>query len=102
MGSQNLTLMYNPIGCPRCGQLLLGNSDHHGEYQSCIQCGYYKDVIKKIVIPESMKGHRKPGRKGNTTNERPNRIVEVDKFLNEDRQTKQIIKKGNNSDNIRS
>ena len=89
------TSMYNPLSCPRCSQLLMGNSDHYGAYQYCIQCGYHKDITKQIVVPPEMYGHQRKGR-------RPNRIAEVDEFLNQDRQTRQIIKKGNNNDNIRS
>ena len=72
--------------CPRCGDLLRTLADYFGEYRYCIMCGYHKDIIHEIVIPASMKGRRKPGR-------RPNRIVEIDKFLSTDRQARQIIKK---------
>ena len=73
--------------CPRCKSLLRFGSDFHGKFYSCIQCGYYKDIITIVVVPDSLKGHQKTGRK------RPNRIADVDNFLNQDRQVRQIAKR---------
>lgn len=50
-------------GCPRCGELLRQDSDMYGGYFSCIQCGYHKDIVKKLVVPASLYGHQKRGRR---------------------------------------
>ena len=48
------------MSCPRCGQVLMKDGDFHGDFFRCIYCGYYKDIMKKIVIPDSVKGHFTP------------------------------------------
>lgn len=32
-------------GCPRCGGDIGVDKDQHGWYESCIQCGYLKDLV---------------------------------------------------------
>jgi len=46
--------------CPRCSRELRKENDYYGEYLFCILCGYHKDIIKEVVIPESVKGHFTP------------------------------------------
>lgn len=31
--------------CPKCKGDLFLDKDHYGKYQSCIQCGYIKDLV---------------------------------------------------------
>ena len=56
--------------CPKCHGDLISGGDMHGEYVSCIQCGYMRDVpaedVRKptpgvfvIDAPKSAKKRRK-------------------------------------------
>ena len=57
-------------GCPRChGDLYLGE-DIHGQYLSCIQCGYLRDLpveaasaAWETIVIDAPKTVKKPRRK---------------------------------------
>ena len=46
--------------CPRCGQGLIQDNDFYGDFHRCIYCGYYKDITRDVIIPDSVKGHFTP------------------------------------------
>ena len=37
--------------CPKCHGDLYLREDLHGQYVSCIQCGYLRDLPKKVAQP---------------------------------------------------
>lgn len=51
--------------CPRCQGDLHYNKDMYGEYEECLQCGHFVDVVKKVTdkFPNFLTQDRKPGRK---------------------------------------
>ena len=44
-------------GCPRCNGPMLAEHDHHGEYESCLACGYVREPelaqVQALVRQES-------------------------------------------------
>ncbi len=42
--------------CPRCGGDIHCDSDVHGKYFSCMQCGYLKDVNENRAAVENPNG----------------------------------------------
>ena len=42
--------MVEPLRCPRCGGELYLESDIHGLYASCIQCGYILTPVEERVL----------------------------------------------------
>jgi hypothetical protein len=51
--------------CPRCQGDMNINKDMYGEYEECLQCGFFVDVDKKgpQKFPNYLTTDRKPGRK---------------------------------------
>tara|TARA_B100000029_G_scaffold390267_1_gene387039 strand:+ start:4416 stop:4631 length:216 start_codon:yes stop_codon:yes gene_type:complete len=58
-------------GCPKCHGDLYAGEDIHGRYESCIQCGYLRDLgVNEDLLPametfviEAPKRGRKPRKK---------------------------------------
>ena len=38
-------------GCPRCSGDLFEDRDQYGPFVTCVQCGFSKDVMKKLEEP---------------------------------------------------
>jgi hypothetical protein len=38
-------------GCPRCSGDLFEDRDQYGPFVTCVQCGFSKDIMKKLEEP---------------------------------------------------
>ncbi len=47
------------MNCPKCYGLMISESDHRGEYKSCLACGYQSYAESPAeYIPETRRGRR--------------------------------------------
>lgn len=43
--------------CPRCNGCLQLDSDYHGSYELCIQCGFMRDTGHSVIYPLYVKSN---------------------------------------------